>query len=176
MGAGPGNDGEVDGTLLVLTTSDGVTDANFGIVSVPDLTPVITAAPNVMRGVTDYEIYVQCIELKGIDTAGRITLRIVKDPRWVMLPDWNSALTQLPKSGLPVQNLLWTHTEDDDTHFFTTTATIFGFSQATFGFEARWSSGQSRGSYTISVAIVPGSGGEDRINNNNDSETVDFSF
>jgi hypothetical protein len=79
-------------------------------------------------------------------------------------------------SGLPVQNPLWTHTEDADTHFFTTTSTITGGSQATFGFQARWNAGQTRGSYTISVAIVPGSGGEDRINNNNDSETVNYSF
>jgi protocatechuate 3,4-dioxygenase beta subunit len=176
VGAGPGNDGMADSWLQASTTADGVREVNFGIVSVPDITPVITATPNVMTGVTDYEIYVQCIELKGINTSGLITLRIPKDPRWVMLPGWNPTFTQLPVSGLPVQNPLWTHTEDADTHFFTTTSTITGGSQATFGFQARWNAGQTRGSYTISVAIVPGSGGEDRINNNNDSETVNYSF
>jgi hypothetical protein len=176
VGAGPGSDGMPDSWLQASTTADGVREVNFGIVSVPDITPVITATPNVMTGVTDYEIYVQCIELKGINTAGLITLRIPKDPRWVMLPGWNPTFTQLPVSGLPVQNPLWTHTEDADTHFFTTTSTITGSTQATFGFQARWNAGQTRGSYTISVAIVPGSGGEDRINNNNDSETVNYSF
>ncbi len=176
VGAGPGSDGMPDSWLQASTTADGVREVNFGIVSVPDITPVITATPNVMTGVTDYEIYVQCIELKGINTTGLITLRIPKDPRWVMLPGWNPSFTQLPVSGLPVQNPLWTHTEDADTHFFTTTSTITGSTQATFGFQARWNAGQTRGSYTISVAIVPGSGGEDRINNNNDSETVNYSF
>jgi hypothetical protein len=160
----------------ITTTDDDDETVTFDDIKlVPDITSVITAVPNVMTGVTDYEIYVQCIELKGVNTTGLITLRIPKDPRWVMLPGWNPTLTQLPGSGLPVQNPLWTHTEDANTHFFTTTATISS-SQATFGFQARWSAGQTRGSYTISVAIVPGSGGEDRINNNNDSETVDYSF
>jgi hypothetical protein len=176
VGAGPGSDGTVDGMLMVSTTADGVREVNFGIVKVPDVTPVITAIPNVMIGVTDFEIYVQCIELNGVNTTGLITLRIPKDTRWVMNPGWAPAMTQLPGSGLPVQNPLWTHTEDANTHFFTTTATIAGSSQATFGFAARWNAGQTRGSYTISVAIVPGSGGENRINNNNDAETVDYSF
>jgi len=176
VGAGPGSDGVADSWQLASTTADGVREVNFGIVNVPDITPVITALPNVMTGVTDYEIYVQCIELKGVNTTGLITLRIPKDARWVMLPGWNPTMTQLPVSGLPVQNPRWSFSEDASTYFFTTTDTITGSSQATLGFQARWSAGQTRGSYTISVAIVPGSGGEDRINNNNDSETVDYSY
>ncbi|QLQ08005.1 MAG: tandem-95 repeat protein [Anaerolineae bacterium] len=143
---------------------------------VPDLTPIIMAVPNVMSGVTEYEIYVRAIEIKGANTSGTITLRIPKDPRWTMYNGWNGSFTQLPVSGIPVQNSLWTHTEDASAHIFTTTATVLGLSEATFGFEARWDAGQTHGSYTLSVAIVPGSGGEDRDDNNNDAERLDYGF
>ena len=39
-----------------------------------------------------------------MNTSGTITLRIPKDPRWTMYNGWNGSLTQLPVSGLPVQN------------------------------------------------------------------------
>ena len=168
-----------DPSGVTATTTEGTVNTiyDFGFVKqMPDITPVITALPNVMVGVTNFEIYVKCIELKGVNTSGLITLRIPKDSRLTLPTGWNGSLTQLPVSGLPVQNSMWTFTEDANDYIFTTTQTITGSTQSTFGLSANWSAGQTRGTYTISVAIVPWSGGEDRTDNNYDAETVDYSF
>ena len=143
----------------------------------PDLTPVITLIPNVMVGPTNFEVWVQCIELLAKNTSGTITLRVPKDSRWT-LTSWNTGLTTLPVSGKSVQNGVWTldSTSDPNTLIFTTTTTIVGLTQSNFGFSAAWFAGQTVGTYTASVVIVPGSGGEVRTDNNTDAEKADYSF
>jgi hypothetical protein len=56
IGLTSGPDLIVEGKLELTTTTIGVTDANFGIIKVPDITPVITASPNVMHGFTNFNI------------------------------------------------------------------------------------------------------------------------
>ena len=46
--------------------------------------PVITAVPNVMTGITHFNIFVQVTELLAVPTNGLITVRIPKDIRWVL--------------------------------------------------------------------------------------------
>ncbi len=168
----------LDNQTVLVGQAVSILTVDFGYrVAVPDLTPVITLIPNVMVGPTNFEVWVQCIELLGTNTSGTITLRVPKDSRWT-LTSWNPGLTALPVSGKPVQNGVWTldSTSDPNTLIFTTTTTIVGLTQSNFGFSAAWSAGQTVGTYTASVVIVPGSGAEVRIDNNTDAEKADYSF
>jgi hypothetical protein len=56
IGLTSGPDLIVEGKLKPMITTIDVTDANFGIITVPDITPLIMASPNVMHGVTNFNI------------------------------------------------------------------------------------------------------------------------
>jgi hypothetical protein len=171
-------DSILDNQTELLGQAVNIRTVDFGYrLAVPDLTPVITLEPNVMIGPTSFEVWVQCIELLGVDTSGTIRLRVPKDSRWTM-NNWAAEqnLTQLPVSGKPVDNSIWTMTQDANAFYFTTNATILGQTQKNFGFSASWSSGFTVGGYTASVLIELGSGGEVRIDNNTDAERADYSF
>jgi hypothetical protein len=148
---------------LYLTTLPGL---------VPDVTPVITAVPNVMTGVTPFNIFVQVTELNSTPTVGLITVRIPKDNRWVLNGPFDSTLTSL--DGRTVNNPVWAYSQSAAEHIFTTTATIPAGSFSTFGFRASWDAGLTQGQYTISSQIDSGSGGENRIDNNSDAEKLDY--
>jgi len=172
LGAGPGDDGTVDGILAVATSVGPVTEANFGIVQVPDVTPVITAIPNVMTGPTPFNILVRVTELNSVNTDGLITVRIPKDIRWQRSGPYDPTLTTL--SGFPVKNADWAYTENDTHHIFQSTVVIPSGGFSDFGFSASWDSGQTEGIYTITSQIDSWSGGEDRIDNNSDAEKLDY--
>jgi hypothetical protein len=170
------NTATIDDDVQQLQTSNTVdTDLPDAFCNAPDLTPVITLTPNVMVGITDFEVLVQIIELLDSDTSGTITVRIPKDSR-LSVTAWDPNGTSLPTSGNLVNNAIWTFTEDATTMFFTTDASIAGATQSNFGFSAQWSAGQTVGFYTASVVIVPGSGAEIRTNNNTDAEKASYSF
>jgi hypothetical protein len=177
LGSGAGTDGLVDGRLVVTTGSElGVTSANFGIRKVPDVTPVITVLPNVMQGVTNFSLTVRVTELNQQVTEGVITVLIPKDTRWsVGGAGFNTTATAI--GGVTVHNSSWSYNGSDPTyHIFTTTngtsITSGGF--LTFGFDAVWNAGQTKGVYTITSQITSGSGGEVRIDNNVDAEKIDY--
>jgi hypothetical protein len=139
---------------------------------IPDVTPIITANPNVMTGITNYDITVRVRELKDVDTSGLITVFIPKDNRWVLSEPYNSAATTI--GGVAVNNADWSYTDNGTQHVFTTTVTITAGDSSTFGIKAIWNAGQTTGTYTITSQIVGGSGGEDRVNNNVDAEVLDY--
>jgi hypothetical protein len=152
-------------TSLTVTTSSGELD----------LTPVMTIFPSSMVGPTSFEIFVQVIELLDADTSGTITVRIPKDDRW-SLTNWDSFAISLPVSGNVLNNSIWTFSEDASSLIFTTDAKILAATQSNFGFTALWSSGQTRGVFTASVLVIPGSGAEVRTDNNTDAEQASYSF
>ena len=175
LGAIAGSDGIVNGILSVSTTVGALTQANFGIVQVPDVTPVITAQPNVMNGPTDFNIRVQVIELNQINTEGTIVVRIPKDTRWTLREPYDSNLAIL--DGVPMQNSNWAYTQNLTHHIFTTinpSIVIPGGDFSYFGIKARWSTVAQEGIYTITSQIDSGSGNENRIDNNSDAEKLDF--
>jgi uncharacterized repeat protein (TIGR01451 family) len=173
VGTGPGHDGQIDSRLLVTTTAVGVIHANFGIIKVPDVTPVITAVPNVMNGPTNFYITVRVTELNMVATEGTITVLIPKDQRWdLTAPGYNPALTQL--GAFTMNNNVWSYSQDPTYHIFTTTSSIPAGGFSYFGFHANWNSGQTKGIYTVTSQIVSGSGGENRIDNNVDAEKIDY--
>jgi hypothetical protein len=173
LGAGPGDDGLIDGILLVITTANaGVAEANFGIIKVPDVTPIITVVPNVMHGPTAFYITVRVTELNNVQTEGQIQVLIPIDYRWVLNGPFNQTLTSLGATSL--NNDSWVYSTDGTFHIFTTNASIVAEGFSTFGFNATWNAGQTKGYFTATSQIVSGSGGENRIDNNVDAETIDY--
>jgi hypothetical protein len=151
------------------------TQANFGIVQAPDITPVITAQPNVMNGPTDFNIRVQVNELYQKDTEGTIVVRIPKDARWSLREAFDGNLVEL--DGVSLENNKWTHSENETQHIFTTVnpgVVIPAGGLSRFGIKARWVAEAQEGIYTISVQVDSFSGNEIPINNNSDADKIDF--
>jgi hypothetical protein len=171
---------DFSGTAVVpYTATDGTTsdDATLYLTTLatndqPDITPIITAVPNVMTGVTAFNVTVRVVELNGVDTSGLITLRIPKDLRWVLAEPYDPGLTIL--GAIEVDNLDWSFTETGAEYIFTTTVVIPAYGDSTFGIKGTWDAGQTQGQYTITTQIDSGSGNEDRYDNNGDAEKLDY--
>lgn len=174
LGAGVGDDGAVNGILTVTTTVGTVAQANFGIQEVPDVTPVITATPNIMNGPTEFTLRMRIAELNNVDTKGPIVFRVPKDFRWTLREAYDENLVTL--DGFPMDNNLWTYSENPDFHIFTSKENVIiaAGSFYTVGIKARWQTANQVGIYTISINIDSGSGSENRINNNSDAERLLF--
>jgi hypothetical protein len=143
---------------------------SVGYLRYPDLTPNITAEPNIMHGITSFSIIVKVTELNMISSNGTITVLVPKDTRWSFT--FNQSATTIGAN--PVSNSVWSHSSDAIYDIFTTTSVIpaGGFSQ--FGFSAVWNAGFTMGTYTMTSQIVSWSGGENRIDNNVDAEKLDY--
>ena len=158
-------DNACDNATLYLTTLPG---------AIPDVTLIITAAPNVMQGLTNFYITVRVTELNSATTNGVITVKIPKDTRWILDGAYDPGLTTLGTTTL--NNSEWEYSDDSTTHIFETVAggviTAGGFSY--FGFNAIWDPGQTKGVFTMTSQIQSFSGGEDNIGNNVDSESLNY--
>lgn len=175
LGAGAGSDSTVDGILAVSTTVGLVEHANFGIAQAPDVTPVITAQPNVMNGTTDFNIRVQIQEVHQVNTEGFITFRVPKDMRWSLREAYDSNLVEI--DGVALENNKWAFSETAEHYIFTTvnsSIVIPSGGSSMIGLKARWSSAEQRGAYTITVQIDSYSGREMPIKNNSDGERIEF--
>ncbi len=142
------------------------------VVPVPDLTPNITVTPNIMHGTTQFNVTVRVTELLGIPTNGsEILVRIPRDPRVSFT--FNQAANQI--GFTPVNNSVWTYDGSDPFfHIFRTSSVIAGNTFSTFGFNATFVPGQSRGKYTLTSSLNSGSGGEINTQNNQDAEVLDY--
>lgn len=174
LGAGVGGDGSVDGLLAVVVSGgNNVLHANFGIVKLPDISPTITVTPNVMTGITKFNIIIRVTELNSVNTDGLITVIIPRDSRLTFDGSYDQALTMLGTT--PLNNSVWNYVSTDpDFHIFTTTSVIPGGTFSTFGFRAQFDPGNTKGVYTITSQILSLSGGEIIVNNNADSEKLDY--
>jgi uncharacterized repeat protein (TIGR01451 family) len=138
----------------------------------PDVTPIITAIPNVMTGVTQFNLTVRVLELNQVPTSGLITVRIPKDIRWGLAVPYDPTLTLL--GAIPVNNTIWSFSENATHYIFQTTTTIPAGGFSTFGVRALWDAGPNQGQYTITSQIDSFSGNETRIDNNSDAEKIDY--
>lgn len=174
LGSGEGSDGLPDGRVSV--THDGitpVTEARFGILLPPDLVVTMLASPNIMNGITRFNLLVNVTELNDTPTSGTITIVLPKDVRWDLDGGFDVLLTYL--EGTPVNNALWSYSDAvEGYHQFQTAVSLPGGSGSTLGFTALFDPRNSRGVYTITVQLVPGSGGEVTVSNNSDSERLDY--
>ena len=138
----------------------------------PDLTPTLIVSPNIMHGTTIFNLTVKVTELNQINTSGAITVNIPKDSRWILTDGFVQSLTLLGTT--PLNNSVWSYSDDAINHIFTTTAVIPAGGFSTFGFRVTFNPGSTRGVYTITSQVVSGGGGELRVNNNADSEMIDY--
>jgi uncharacterized repeat protein (TIGR01451 family) len=159
-----------DLTATPRTVSD--TDDETIPAVIPDVTPVITAIPNVMTGKTEFNLTVRVTELNSINTNGLITVRIPKDARLSFKVPYNPSLTIL--GNIPLNNANWAFSQDAANYIFTSMTVIPAGSFSTFGFVAEFDPGFTKGVYTLTSQIASGSGGEIRIDNNVDSEKIDY--
>ena len=174
LGSDPGCDGSPDGLLFVTVPPlANLADANFGIVKLPDLTINLTASPNVMAGVTFFDVVVRIAEINQVNTRGPIVVIIPRDTRWSVSGGFDAGLTQL--DNIVLQNNVWEFDVSDSNYYvFTTVAEISAGGQLVLGFRALFDPGNSRGIYTITAQLLSGSGGEFLYLNNSDSEKLDY--
>jgi hypothetical protein len=161
-------------TTVNVTAVDGcgnTSNCSFNVnVVAPDVTPVITAEPNIMVGSTNFDVIVQVTELLNVNTNSPVTVRLTKDIRWSFT--YNPNATDI--NGKLVNNSDWIYTEDATYHKFTTNTSITGGFYSRFGFIALWEAGQTWGKASVTCQVDSWSGGECRIDNNSDAETLDY--
>jgi len=136
-----------------------------------DLTTTLTATPNIINGVTNFSLVVKVAEIGGADSQGEITVVIPRDGRWIFY--WAPGMTST--GGEPVDNAVWTYEgTDPHNHIFRTAAVVNGHSHRTFGLEAVFDPGATRGVSTITTQIITASGGDTVDTNNSDSEKINY--
>lgn len=139
-----------------------------------DLTLVSRVRPSTVYGTTAITAVVNVYELLNAATSGPITIKIPKDPQYTL--SLNPAATLV--NGLLVQNSVWTFSGPSGGFYTLTTNQVIagnvGTGALAFGLEGTLTPGASGGTLTFSSIIVGGSGGETRIDNNNDADTVDY--
>jgi hypothetical protein len=135
-----------------------------------DLSPVITAVPSTLVGVSTVNILIEISELGGVDSDGSITVTIPVDARWTFTYD--NTLTDL---GLFLQldNADWTYTGNDGIlHSFVNNTVIAANTKSSFGIVAQYDPESTEGETSISTTVLIGSGSGCIFNNNFDDEVI----
>ncbi|MFT4535772.1 MAG: hypothetical protein ACI9P5_003142, partial [Saprospiraceae bacterium] len=143
---------------------------NIEVPMCTDLSPVITAVPSTLEGVSTVNIKIEISELGGVDSDGSITVTIPVDARWTFTYD--SALTEL---GLftELDNANWTYEGNDGLlHSFVTNESITANTSSSFAIEAQYDPENTEGETSLSTTVMIGSGNGCIFNNNFDSEAI----
>jgi len=139
----------------------------------PDLSPIMTILPGNIAGFSAVEVAVEVFELNNVDTDGSIIfLRMPSDPRFAFV--WNIGLTMA--ALVPVQNPEWNYLGDNGiVHQWTYNGPnliIDGGDKSAFGFQSFYDPQATDGQTTLTITVLPFSGGECNILNNTDSERL----
>lgn len=143
------------------------------IKTIPDLAPVLTILPAIARGTTTVNGYITLYEINRVNTNGSvIKLLVSKDDKLEL--NFNHSSNTV--GDIPVNNSLWTLDAATSPAFyiFNTTAIIPAEGSLKLGFTAVIRPGNTRGKLNITTTLLQGSGGEIRVSNNTDSESVDY--
>lgn len=138
-----------------------------------DLAPSLMVLPAIARGTTNVLGYITLSEINGRPTDGTtITLVVYKDSKVQLTFD----PTATKVGDLDVNNALWTfnNTASNAYYLFTTQAIVPAEGDIKLGFTAKITPGNTRGYLNLTTTLLGGSGGEIRINNNVDSEGIDY--
>ncbi len=164
-------DGVVDG-LVDSNDDDGIADAvdiepnGFGgLGAIPDLVPSLTVIPSSLAGSSSIPINlrIRVIEINDAPTDGSlITVRLKSGADWIV--------------GLSPGDVVngWTYTGLSGANHLFTSNMILVNQNSTFNVPATFYMGGTHGQYVFTVSIASGSGGEQRISNNADQETVSY--
>ncbi len=141
--------------------------------TIPDVSPVITILPAIAHGPSQHIAIVDVHEVNGVATRGLISVYVSKDDKIVM-DTRVAAATNI--GGISVQNNAWILDAESNPSFyiFTTQQIIPGFDKLSFGYPFTLTPGQRRGKLQVSATIKYPSGGENRLNNNVDAESIDY--
>jgi hypothetical protein len=172
-------DGGISVVIPYQTIDDGgAISTNTGNVTVPltvppDLTPLITATPTTMHGITNFNVTIKVSEISGTATSGLITLYVPKDPRITFT--YNGALTTIGSPAVALDNSDWTYNGTNQFFYiFTSTTVIPANESSTIGFAAQFNPLSAQGVYVLSSVIVSGSGGETKFSNNSSSVSLTY--
>ncbi|MBV2246227.1 MAG: hypothetical protein KUL83_03630 [Lentimicrobium sp.] len=142
-------------------------------VALPDLTVNLTASINIMEGTTPFCVYLKITELNKVNTAGTIRVIMPRDSRWTIDGDFDTSLTLL--ENFTLNNPDWSlDLSNDNYYIFSTDASISAGEFHQVGFRAMYNPGYTKGVYSITSQLVPGSGGDLSGSNNSDSEKIDY--
>ena len=160
-------------TVTVTDTEGCIAVAEVTFNPQPDITVTISATPNIFNGETIFNVVVKITEVNGVRTSGPISVVLPKDERWSLDGNYDPMLTNL--DAAPLNNSAWSYTSNDaGYHIFTSSDAILPGAVSVFGFKARFDPRKTKGIYTITGQIISGSGSENRVNNNADSEKLNY--
>jgi len=139
----------------------------------PDLTPVSTLAPGNIAGNSIVQVAVSVNEVNGNDTDGSlIIVRIPSDPRFTFTWDPTLATAAL----IPLENNKWMYMGNNGFvhtwRFIGAGVLISGNGASAFGYVGMYDPQSTNGQTTVTATILPFSGGECNVTNNNDSEIL----
>jgi len=136
-----------------------------------DITPVSKVIPSTFQGISTVSMVVQVSEVANSPSDGSaITIRVPTDPRMTFV--WDPSLTSVGFDA--VQNSQWLYASNGLFQSFTTNSVLPAGGSLSFGYVASYDPQNTSGQSSITVSVVPGSGGEIQYTNNSDAELVDY--
>ena len=170
LGDGSGSDDTPDGILVIGSFNATITNANFGIQPLPDLSPLIYARPSTVYGTSGLTLVVDVVEVNGASTRGNFTLKITKDAS----VNLSLAVSATSVGGHSVQNSRWLFDDKTpDYYILTSTQPLEADGMLSVGLVGELSPGATQGILTLS-AVVIGVPGEVIFTNNNDADKIEY--
>jgi hypothetical protein len=168
----------VQGTYVYTYTNGPCTQTGSQTVltKIPDYAPTIAITPSIVYGVKPVRVVVTVNELLGKDACKPVYVFIPRlEPRYTF--SWDPAATQLGSGAAgAVQNAQWQYFTSNPNFYiwkYIANAEVFpGNGQSKFGYVGVYDPNNTDGETTFSVQIFQGSGGENNLLNNTDSELL----
>lgn len=171
IGTSIGNDGTVDGKLLLIVSGSAVVDANFGIKQLTDLTLLLYARPTSIHGTSTITVVVDVVEINSIASSGLFTVKITKDAR-VNLSFPTSATVI---NNRLVQNNVWTFNGNDPNYYtLSTSQSVEAGNKLSFGLTGELNPAATSGVLAISATLLPTGIIEAQQTNNADADKIDY--
>ncbi len=138
----------------------------------PDLSVQLTVLPAIARGRSDLTGIIKVFEINGVPTNSPVSIFVSKDDKITV--SFNPGTNII--NGTPVNNTVWSLNTSDNPGFYKFTTNIIIPANATLaiGFDMVFNPGNTTGSANISAMIAAGSGGDNRLSNNTDSENITY--
>ena len=148
-----------------------ISNSNFTITdAVPDLAALLYVLPATTYGTTNVSAVVKVIELSSVPTSGTVTVYITKDP---LIPfSFNPTATSV--GARSVSNSAWSFdgSTNPDFYVLTTTHVIGAGSALSFGLDAVFNPGRTKGSMNLSSLVIGEA--EIKVDNNSDADKIDY--
>lgn len=136
-----------------------------------DLTPLLYARPTTVSNTSDVTLVVDVIEINSVAATGTFTVRVTKDPKVVLT--FSPSATRVGNRA--VQNSAWTLSSTNPNYYtLTPSQGVAAGDILSFGLTGRLSPGATAGVISISSIILPETLTEARLNNNSDSDKIEY--